>query len=74
MKQFALTRFILQTSIIKLKFLLYNAKCYWKAIKDLVQNYKSPNSIPVMKRTHSDTEEFCFSDEEKAYYFISVST
>jgi len=27
---------------------------YWKSIKDLLKNYKTPDSIPVLKRTRND--------------------
>ena len=54
-----------------------DSKCYWKSIKDLMKNYKTVDSIPVLKRNVSNTVEYCFTDEEKANclndYFVSVS-
>mgnify|MGYP007091310849 CR=1 FL=1 len=39
-----------------------NSKCYWKAIKDLMKHYKSPDSIPILKRSADCNEELCFED------------
>jgi len=43
-----------------------------------MKNYKTPDSIPVLKRTSNGIEDICFTDEDKANclndYFISVST
>ena len=54
-----------------------NTKNYWKAIKGLMKNYKTSDSIPVLKRCIDGVELFCFTDEEKAdclnEYFISIS-
>ena len=55
-----------------------NSKCYWKAIKDLMKHYKSPDSIPILKRSADCNEELCFEDVDKANclndFVTSVST
>ena len=55
-----------------------NSKCYWKAINDLMKNYKSPDSIPILKRNANGNEELCYEDVDKANclndFFTSVST
>ena len=56
----------------------WSSKCYWKAIKDLMNNYKFPDSIPILKRSANGNEELCYEDVDKAYcfkdFFTSVST
>jgi len=56
----------------------WSRKCYWKAIKDLKNNYKSPDSIPILKRNARGNEELCCEDVDKAHclkdFFMSVST
>lgn len=56
---------------------LNNSKDYWKTIEDLMKNYESLESIPVLKTNEVDAEEFFFTGEEKANclngFFTSVS-
>jgi len=55
-----------------------NSKTYWKSIKDLMKNYKTHDSIPVLKHISNSIGDICFTDEDKANclndYFNSVST
>jgi len=55
-----------------------NSKCYWKAINDLMKNYKSPDSIPILKCSANGNEELCYKDVDKAKclndFFTTVST
>ena len=43
-----------------------------------MKNYKSPDSIPVLKRNVNGVEELCFIDEDKSNclnnFFVSVSS
>ena len=59
-------------------FNVNNTNNYWKSIKDLMKNYKSPYSIPVLKRNVNGVEELCFIDEDKSNclnnLFVSVSS
>lgn len=51
-------------------------RTYWKAIKDLIKDYKSAEPIPILKKCSNEIEDLYFTDEEKAEclneYFVSV--
>jgi len=52
----------------------WSRTCYWKAIKHPMNNYKSPDSIPILKRSANGNEELCYEDVDKAYcVFFSFS-
>ena len=54
-----------------------NNSNYWQTLKDLMKNVKSADSIPVLSRKINGTDEYYFTDLEKANclneYFTSVS-
>ena len=64
LKIFAKRRFFTNIESKIEDFSVNNTKHYWKSIKDLMKNYKSPNSIPVLKRNVNGVEELCFTDED----------
>ena len=64
LKIFAKRRFFTNIESKIEDFSVNNTKHYWKSIKDLMKNYKSPDSIPVLKRNVNGVEELCFTDED----------
>ena len=56
---------------------LNNSRTYWKSLKCLMGNYKQLDSIPILKQTVNNVDDFYFTDEEKANclnnHFSSVS-
>ena len=56
---------------------LNNKRNYWKTFKDLMNNFKSADSIPVLSRNINGIDEYYFTNQEKANclneYFTSVS-
>ena len=56
---------------------LNNRRNYWKTLKDLMNDFKSADSIPVLSRNINGIDEYYFTNQEKANclneYFTSVS-
>ena len=56
---------------------LNNRRNYWKTLKDLMNNFKSADSIPVLSRNINGIDKYYFTNQEKANclneYFTSVS-